>query len=110
MRFFIPHAKDTEEENKVYESIKKFAKENTAWNIGDRRIFSIDYNHDGKRYYAEVGKVENLIGEEVIAILESGYSNTIVYLVCTPNRGVVRGMPILVGSESVYSMVDFDEK
>ena len=102
MKFFIPHAKDKQQEKKVYEGIKKFAKDNTSWDIKERRIFSIEY--------AEVGKIENLIGEEVIAILESGYSNISVYLVCTPNRGVIRGMPILVGEESVYSIVDFDKE
>jgi hypothetical protein len=104
MRFFIPHAKDKEEEIEVYTAVKKFAKENLGWSISDRKIFSIDYVHDGKRYRAEVGKVENLIGEEVIAILESN-----AYLICTPNRGVIRGEPILVGTESAHSVVDFDK-
>ena len=108
MKFFIPHAKSEEEETKVYEAIKEFAKTNTSWEIKERRIFSIEYTHDGKRIYAEVGKKENLIGEEVIAILESGYLNVSVYLVCTPNRGVIRGMPILVGENAVY-IVDFDK-
>ena len=109
MKFFIPHAKDKKEEDKNYEAIKKFAKETLGWNIKDRRIFSLRYTHDGKNYYAEVGKREQAEGEEVIAILESGYSDVIIYLICTPNRGVIRGMPILVGENEAYSVVDFNE-
>jgi len=109
MKFFIPHAKDKEEEHKVYDAIRKFARDQLKWNITDRRIFSIRYTHDGKGYYAEVGRTEQVEGEEVIAILESGYSDVIVYLICTPNRGVARGMPILVGENETYSIADFDE-
>jgi hypothetical protein len=109
MKFFIPHTKTKEEETKIYDAIKKFAKDNTSWNIGNRRVFRIEYNHDGKRYHAEVGRIEDLIGEEVIAILESGYSSNIVYLICTPNRGVIRDMPILVGENEVYSLIDFEK-
>jgi len=109
MKFFLPHAKNKEQAEKNYEAIKRFAKDTLGWNVKDRRIFRIKYTHDGKNHYAEVGKTEQIEGEEVIAILESGYSDTIVYLICTPNRGVVRGMPILVGENEAYSVVDFDE-
>jgi len=104
MKFFIPHAKNKEEETKVYEAIKKFANTTLGWDIVDRRIFSLRYFHDGNEYYAEVGKVEQVEGEEVIAILES-----VTYLICTTNRGVIRGMPILVGKDEAYSVIDFDE-
>lgn len=62
MKFFIPHAKDKTEEDEIYEAIKKFAKQTLAWDIKDRRIFSIHYTHDGKDGYAEVGKREQLGG------------------------------------------------
>ena len=38
----------------------------------------------------------------MIAILESNS-----YLVCTQNRGVVRGMPILVGREQKNEVTEF---
>ncbi len=104
MKFFVPHVKDKKQEEIVYEGIKRFAKENLAWEITSRRIFSIQYNHEGKEYYAEVGKEEQVVHEKVIAILES---NT--YLICTPNRGIVRGTPILVGKKEAFSVVDFEE-
>lgn len=103
MKFFIPHTDDEKHAENVYEAIKKFAKESTGWNISDKKIFSIRYIHNGKEYYAEVGKKEGLEGEEVIAILAS---NT--YLVCTSNRGVVRGDPILVGFNEARNIVYFD--
>ena len=98
----MPHAKSKKQEKTVYESIKKFAKEQLRWNISDRKIFSIRYKHNGKDYYAEVGKKEQVENEEVIAILEST-----TYLICTPNRGVARGLPILVGKDEARSVVDF---
>src|SRR6266571_2400387 len=103
MKFFVPHAKGNEQEQRVYDAIKTFAGETLGWDVSDRKIFSIRYKHDGKDYYAEVGQTEKVEGEEVVAILES---NT--YLVCTTNRGVARGMPILVGKEEAYIIKDFD--
>ena len=50
----------------------------------------------------EVEKPNPRNNELVIAILEST-----TYLVCTPNRGVVRGMPILVGQDKVERATDF---
>jgi len=40
----------------------------------------------------------------LIAILES---NT--FLLCTPNRGVLRGEPIMVGKREVDYITDFDK-
>ncbi|MFI5092695.1 MAG: hypothetical protein ACHQIK_04560, partial [Candidatus Acidiferrales bacterium] len=34
--------------------------------------------------------------------------NTPLYLVCTENRGVVRGMPIMVGKDEVSNAADFE--
>lgn len=104
MKFFVPAAKDDKNAEKVYDSIKKFAKETTGWDVADRRIFSITYRHEGKEYHAEVGQADMRVGEVVVAILEST-----TYLVCTPNRGVVRGGPILVGKDEVFAARDFEE-
>lgn len=107
MKFFIPpYTSDDKPElsEEVYVSIRKFAEENLKWNITERRIFSVTYRHEGKEYYAEVGKIEQRTGELICAILES-----ITYLVCTPNRGVLRGEPVLVGKEEIRSIVDFTD-
>ena len=50
----------------------------------------------------EVGKPDPRNGELVVAILES-----IIYLVCTPNRGVLRGMPLLIAESELTDITDF---
>lgn len=104
MKFFIPNMQDKPEESeKIYKAIKDFAKETEGWDSTGRRIFRISYHHNGKLYNAEVGKINNVNHEPVVAILEST-----TYLICTPNRGVIRGEPILVGSEEITSIEDFE--
>lgn len=105
MRFFIPAAKDGTEAETVWVATKKFAEEMLGWEISERRIFSIVYHHQGKDYHVEVGKPDPRNDELVIAILEST-----TYLVCTPNRGVVRGIPILIGQDKVEKTIDFDNQ
>jgi len=104
MKFFIPHAKDEKQAEKVLQGIIKFAKEEIGWDITNRRIFSISYTHEGKKYHSEVGQIDDRVSEEVIAILESH-----IYFVCTPNRGVIRGMPVLVGREEAKEIIDFEK-
>ena len=97
IKFFLPPQKDDKLENEAYDAIKKFAKETTGWDITDRKIYHIKYHHEGKDYEAKIGERETRQGETVIAILES----TVTFFVCTPNRGVKRGMPMLVGKEEI---------
>ena len=104
MKFFIPHAKDKKQAEEVLQGIIKFAEKTIGWNVTNRRIFSLNYAHEGKKYYSEVGKLDDRVNEEVIAILES-----YTYFVCTPNRGVLRGGPVLVGKEEVNRIIDFEE-
>lgn len=103
MKFFIPAAKDEKNAEDIWNATKKFAEQNLGWPVTNRRIFSLTYEHEGKVYHSEVGKPDQRIGELVIAILESD-----TYLVCTSNRGVLRGEPILVGKEEVRDIEDFD--
>lgn len=104
MNFFIPFAKDEEEANSVIKSISEF----TGFSIPLSKIYSIHYKHNGismsatigenpDKYYFEVGPV--------IAILKKPG----LYAICTPNRGVIRGEPILVGSSSVQRVIYFDQ-
>ncbi|MFC1544587.1 hypothetical protein ACFL4X_00330 [Gemmatimonadota bacterium] len=103
MEFFIPAAKDKKTETEVYEAVKKHAEVTTSWAIKDRRIYQLEYQHGGKTYLAAVGKFDEHIGEPIVAILES----TGTFLVCTLNRGVARGLPILVGKQEVLNVVNF---
>ena len=105
MKFFIPHAKDENQTKDVYDSIIKYAKKTLEWDIDEKaKIREIEYMHNEKIHRAEVGKNNKLNGEEVIAILKSN-----AYLVCTPNRGVIRGLPILVGEKEIKHIEYFDE-
>ena len=101
-RFFVPGAKDQAEAESVWEATRAFAREQLTWEVSDRRIFQINYQHDGKPYVAEVGVSDPQTGERVLVILESD-----AYLVCTANRGVAGGQPILVGRHEVRTIEDF---
>ncbi len=102
MKFFVPSVANEKEAEDLYQATKKFAAEN-CWPVTDRRIQTIGFRDKGRLVTAEVGKVEPITGETVVAIFESRS-----YLVCTPNRGVLRGMPILVGKHEVSSVTVFD--
>lgn len=105
-RFFVPGAKDADEEEQVRTAVVQFAKRQ-GFDVTDRRIFRLSYRHNGQHYVAEVGKPDSLTGAPVVVmILEMRDRSR--YLVCTPNRGVLRGLPILVGQASVLSITDFD--
>ncbi len=103
MEFFIPKEDNPELAEKLYQSVKLFAKDTLRWVITDRRIFSIEYTHAGKYHKAVVGLINDTNNEEIVAILESN-----AYLICTPNRGVLRSMPILVGQEEIRHIEDFE--
>lgn len=102
--YFVPHADSPEQAERVRAAVVQFARDNGYSPNEERRILSLAYTHDGTDYVAEVDQVEPRTGEQVIMILDAGS----VYLVCTPNRGVARGTPILVGRTEVRTGVDFD--
>ncbi len=101
MEFFVPHASTPEEAEDVWQATRKFQTEGLGWEISDRRIYEIHYRHNGETLTATVGEPEPLTREEVLVILESQS-----FLVCTTNRGVLRGMPVLAGIPG--RVVDFD--
>ena len=103
MKFFIPGTKDNQKAQEVFEGIKKFAQETTGWQITNRKIFKIQYYHNNREYIVEVGKLDKITKEIVMVILESN-----AFLLCTPNRGVLRGSPIYIGTNEVDSIEDFE--
>jgi hypothetical protein len=102
VKFFVPSAENDKAAEDIYQATKKFAVDN-CWPVTDRRIQAIGFRDKGRFVTAEVGKIEPITGETVVAIFESR-----TYLLCTENRGVLRGMPILVGKHEVSSVTDFD--
>lgn len=105
MKFFIPASKSIDQAEEVYNSIIKFCESQFTWKVINRRIFKINFKHDGKYYEAEVGKIEKRTNDIIIAILETDT----VYYVCTRYRGVIRGEPILVGKNEITYIEDFDK-
>jgi hypothetical protein len=103
MKFFLPVAKDAAEAERVYEGIRKFHTEQMGASLSARRIYSLRGTHNGKRFTATVGQPFESLGEVVIAILLDETRQC--YLICTPNRGVLRDMPYLSGNNEI----DYDE-
>ena len=105
MKFFVPHAKDEAEAKRIYEASKKFCEDQTGWRILPKKIRALRYRHEGREYLAGVG-APDYSGGEVLCIFES----EVTLLVCTANRGVFRGFPILVGRQEVSDIEYFDER
>ena len=105
MKFFIPLAKDDAERDQVWEGCRKGALHTVGFAITDKKIQSIFTHHNGKEYKEEVGQKTPANGELVVAILECEN----VYLVCTPNRGVLRDMPMMVGKHNAENIIEFTE-
>jgi hypothetical protein len=106
MRFFIPEAKDAAEAERVYEGIRKFHTEEMGASLNARRIYSVHGTHNGKRFTATVGQPFERLREMVIAILLDDTRKC--YLICTPNRGVLRDIPYLSGSNEIDYAEDFE--
>jgi len=105
MKFFTPEV-DAAQAEKFYEGIRKFNAEGMGATLSPRRIYKVSGVHNGKRFEATVGKPFESLGEPVIAILLDTSRNC--YFICTPNRGVLGGMPYLSGSDEIDSVEDFE--
>jgi len=120
--FFIPFVDDPAQAEELWQGTKSFMEEQHGWNaVTDNRIFRLDYTHNSKEMEAEVGQShayghpftwdyvpdydDPKAGEYVVAILENAGGP---FLVCTNNRGFMRGEPILVGAGDLTRVVYFD--
>lgn len=106
MKFFMPFTVSPEHEQGLYEDIKESLSKELGADYSQRRIFALDWMHDGMRHYAEVGRPTDVSGETVIAILYDTQAD--LYHVCTPERGVLSGMPIVAQASSVMGSRDFN--
>jgi len=111
--FFIPGVKEEDKAEAIRVATVKFAEHNGFDDVTDRRIFKLAYRHNGLDYVAQVGLPESIEkdgrpmppGDEIVTVI---LETSILYLVCTMNRGVARGTPIIVGKHDAYSVEDFD--
>lgn len=67
--------------------------------LEDQRVYCIAYRHDGNDCIDVVGDKDRYGGETVLVILRTRPPGPT--LVCTANRGVVRGGPILAPGDAV---------
>jgi len=91
-----------------HEGIRNRVEKTTGWKTTDRRIRSLSYVHDGVSMEDTVGEKQGDNVELIAAIFETKVSCQPVYFVCTTNRGVLGGEPILVGENEVIEIKDFD--
>lgn len=105
MRFFLPGATDETSAEENYGHIRGFIEKNIG-PLDPRRFYSLAYEHNGKPVSATVGAPDPLERQLVVAIFRSAAERG-PYYVCTPNRGVIRGDPILAGSSSARA-VEFE--
>jgi len=104
-KFFLPGAASDQQVERQYQSIKEFVERQWV-PLHDRRIFYVEYLHNGVQCSAEVGKPHHLNREPVVAIFKA--QNYRLYYVCTTSRGVVEGSPIPVLEQNVITTKDFD--
>lgn len=106
MKFFVPSASAPADETRILSAIKSFLSSEIGAQFSDRRIQHLRWAHDNQKHHATVGELTSLNGEQVVAILYDASRD--LYHVCTPNRGVFRGMSILASAHAVQAVVDFD--
>lgn len=99
VKFFMPAAQDDAQAEQVYRGlVEGIAKEERP--LTNRRIFRIEFVHDGQKLIAEVGKT--LDGNLVIAILETKDS-TLFYAIR------YRAPRFLIGTHAVRSLTLFED-
>lgn len=104
LQFFVPHAEDAAQAERVWQSTKAFMESEGGYTVNDRRLYAVSYSHNGKKYKDVVGEVNVLVGEEVLVILDA----ETLFLVCTANRGVLKGGPFMVGKDWDTHETEFD--
>jgi len=105
--FQVHGAEDDEEAEEVWQGTRQWVEENRG-KVTDKRIYSIRYydGDDDTTHEVSIGDPVPHVGEPAVAIYESEAKD--MHLICTPNRGVIRGMPVMVGNHDVRSVTEFD--
>ena len=106
MKFFIPkpYANTQKQAHHAHLCMRNFARRSTGLHTTDRKIYQIEFVHDGDQYDLRVGRPEHDSGETVVAILEADNE----YLVCTPTQGGYRGKPAVVAKDETVAVQDFE--
>lgn len=109
MDFFVPEADDEAEAEEVWHATKNWV-EKKRDQVTERRIYSIEYaDPDTQRTHAvAVGDDVPGVGEPAQVILESATGTVDVYYLCSPNRGVLGGSPVMVEKQHVQRVEEFE--
>lgn len=110
--FFVPIAEEMDEtDEELFEAITMFMEDQSFGPFSEDRIAGIVYMDPESRFdfdevEANVGDMLKTTGERVEAILyDEGRDQ---YLICTPNRGVAEGQPIVVDEDQIEEVFYFD--
>jgi hypothetical protein len=103
MKFFVPATKDAKEAENVYGILQKKIRQ-AKYNPTDVRVYSITFEDNGQELTETVGQSSPIAHENVAAIFETED----VYLICTTNRGILRGLPIAAGKWAITQVETFD--
>ena len=104
--FFVPHAVDREQSESVWQSVREFMRMQ-GFATSERRVYSIGFTKDGVDYVETVNSTSRYFHEPVFVILEATGPSVVGFLLCSPNRGVLRGEPAMVGGQNVWDVRDF---
>lgn len=107
MKFFVPGAKDEVQAERLYQ-VGKSLMETHFGPLGEARYCEVEYLHNGEMFRSRVGEPHQRTGEVVCAIFRSGGPQG-CFLICTPNRGWLRGNPILAGDGEMTRASEFSE-
>ena len=104
MEFFVPAAEDRAEAERVYAAFARFV----GAPVLDKRIWKLKWVHNGMDMQCKVGgalpSYYQTGDEPVLAIFDCGN----LYKICTPNRGGLRGDPVLSGKNFNSSAMYFE--
>lgn len=104
MNFFVPGISTDKVEEFYENTIVKFIESQGYEIIKGKKIYSITFNHNGETIKDVVGLKSVSNKELIFAILETKE----LFLVCTRNRGVLGGEPMLTGKNKIKKIEYFD--
>ena len=105
MKFFVPATKDSQEAEKAYLALRRKMAQTHGYTPGPARLYQLVYEDNGQEYTETVGEASAFGGERIVAIFQAEDK----YFVCTANKGVVKGLPMMVGDWAVVRVVPFED-
>ncbi len=105
MKFFIPTIESEKAEDFLENTIIRFVESQGYKVLRKKKIYSIIFQHKGETLIDMVGQKSKSNNEPVFAILETND----FYLVCTTNRGVLGGEPMLT-AKTQTTVAYFDDE